>query len=309
MDIDKIISKANQYLNSLEVEIIKRHQKPRYPVIFIVGTPRSGTTLLLQLIINNFKIGYINNLIAKFWDAPAIGAAIYHGLSITKSELSYDSKFGFTDSISGPHEFGYFWRRYFHYGETHQLTKDQKTDIKSSELLSEVATLENIFNAPMLFKNPAALCLQIDYLREVFERSIFVHIKRDPIYNAQSLLECRMKYHGSKTKWFSVKPIQYNDLKNKSYEIQIAGQLYFVLNKIESDLSGLDENRKLSISYNELCSKPNNIVKKFDGIITANNLKLERKKNAKITNFLSTDKLTIDQNEFERLQNALSLFF
>ena len=41
--------------------------------IHIIGAPRSGTTLLSQLLLSYTQVGYINNLIAAFWNAPLYG--------------------------------------------------------------------------------------------------------------------------------------------------------------------------------------------------------------------------------------------
>jgi hypothetical protein len=69
-DFQDVIRKANHKLKELEKEYIQRFIIPEGPVFFIVGAPRSGTTLLLQTIINHYNLGYINNFIARFWEAP-----------------------------------------------------------------------------------------------------------------------------------------------------------------------------------------------------------------------------------------------
>jgi len=40
------------------------------PILYIVGVPRSGTTLLSQLVSRYCPVGYINNLIARCWLRP-----------------------------------------------------------------------------------------------------------------------------------------------------------------------------------------------------------------------------------------------
>ncbi|MFW5879616.1 MAG: sulfotransferase, partial [bacterium] len=54
---------------------------PQLPVIFIVGLPRSGTTPLAQMMVQRFRLGYVTNLIAKFWNSPELGIALTKELS------------------------------------------------------------------------------------------------------------------------------------------------------------------------------------------------------------------------------------
>ena len=103
------------------MSVLSGYSVPAGPVFFIVGAPRAGTTLLLQTIINHFAIAYINNLVAKFWEAPVIGAAFSQSILGTGKPVAYESSGGFTEGILGPHEFGYFWKRFFHYGESNVI--------------------------------------------------------------------------------------------------------------------------------------------------------------------------------------------
>lgn len=250
------IFEANQQLKPLEEEIIKNYSQPEGPVFFIVGAPRSGTTVLLQTILNHFELGYINNLIAKYWEAPVIGAAFFRTLSNSKPALSYYSDGGFTSEILGPHEFGYFWKRFFHYGETHQLSREQQKQINVETLNREIAGLEKVLGKPLIFKNPAALSLQIEFLGNQIPNSYFIYIKRDPFYIAQSLYLKRIEKFNDPEIWYSVKPAMYPKLIKESPSCQIAGQVYYTIEKIEKDLTNLSTSRFTTISYEAFCEKP-----------------------------------------------------
>ena len=104
---------------------------PRYPMVFIIGAPRSGTTLLSQLLSSSGLFGYINNFIARFWTAPTLGALIYKTVldHECRGNSSLQSHLGVTENLHEPHEFGYFWRRWFHFGQSHQLTADQLANV------------------------------------------------------------------------------------------------------------------------------------------------------------------------------------
>ena len=82
----------NEELIEFEKIAIQKHYSQNYPIIFIVGVPRSGTTLLSQLLIEHLDIGYINNHIAKYWMAP-LHSLIKIGLChCIAHHRSYDKK-------------------------------------------------------------------------------------------------------------------------------------------------------------------------------------------------------------------------
>ena len=56
------------YLHKLEKnKIASLPLKNINPPIFIIGAPRSGSTLLYQVLINNFKLSYIPNISSIFY--------------------------------------------------------------------------------------------------------------------------------------------------------------------------------------------------------------------------------------------------
>ena len=79
------------------------------PTVFVVGLPRSGTTLCQQLLAYCLDVGYINNLIARFWLAPTQGVAISRAVLGDARGTLYTSDYATTSEPAGVHEFSYFW--------------------------------------------------------------------------------------------------------------------------------------------------------------------------------------------------------
>src|SRR5699024_9366724 len=98
--------------------------------------------------------------------------------------------------------------------------------------------------------------------------ALFIHIKRDPTANMQSLLKTRRKYFDDENIWFSFKPKEFVDLKNKNAEEQVAGQVYYLNKTIEDQFRHLSVENKLTVDYDEFCLDPSNtykiLVKKMD---------------------------------------------
>jgi len=267
-DLTEILKLTNSTLAGLEQQLIKGYKAPDHPVIFIVGAPRSGTTLVLQTIINHLNIGYVNNFIAKFWQAPTVGAMLFKSLDLPLPAIDYQSEYGFTTQIHGPHEFGYFWKRFFKYDESHELDPDKLNNIDSNLLLREVASLETAMARPLVFKNPPALSLQIGYLKTTFPKAVFIHCKRKLLHNALSILKGRMQYMNDVNAWFSTKPREYDQLKSKPIPAQIVGQITAINEKIEADLQEIPEQNKLTVPYEEFCLNPSSFVQEIHRLIT-----------------------------------------
>ena len=67
----RLLSVFNRVVSPLE-SWPRRHDRPlRYPPIFIVGPPRSGTTLVYQALIEYLDVGYLSNFHGWFWGAPS----------------------------------------------------------------------------------------------------------------------------------------------------------------------------------------------------------------------------------------------
>ena len=61
---------ANRLVQPLERMLVRTHRDPSVPLLFIVGVPRSGTTLLYQLMCTHLDVGYVSNAMARWWMAP-----------------------------------------------------------------------------------------------------------------------------------------------------------------------------------------------------------------------------------------------
>lgn len=86
------------------------------PIIFIVGPPRSGTTLATQVLAYGLRAGYITNIAARFWNAPMLGIRVSEQILGNDpagdiGKAFFESKLGQTPYGGGIHEFGYFWKR------------------------------------------------------------------------------------------------------------------------------------------------------------------------------------------------------
>ena len=219
----------------------------------------------------------------------------------------YSSSFGFTKGPFGPHEFGYFWKRWFNYGDTHELNSEQFLSINQTEIKKTINLLSGHFQIPFLFKNAVAITLQIDFIAKIFPQALFILSSREPIYNAQSLLQCRDQYSGSKNKWFSAKPKEYTTLKKLSIYDQVAGQVFYCEKKIHQ-VYKQNEARFINIVYSNLCDQPQKIIETIANKFSNLGIHVRRKPN-KINNFINQNKITLPISQFNELENSIHKFY
>ena len=235
--LELLLSEINQILAPAEREIVQNYRIPNFPVIFIVGCGRSGTTLMLQWLAGTGMFAYPTNLLSRFYTAPYIGAKIQqlltdpefkfrNELADFSQEMNYTSDLGKTSGTLSPNEFWYFWRRFFPYGEIQYLTDDQLATVDSMQFVSELAAIEGAFAKPFALK-AMIINFNIPYISKILEKALFIHIVREPIYNIQSLLESRERFFGSIGHWYSFKPVEYPSLIDMDPYSQVAGQVYF----------------------------------------------------------------------------------
>jgi sulfotransferase family protein len=241
----------------------------KFPTLYIVGAPRSGTTLLNQVIATHLDVGYINNLIAAFWKAPVYGIHLSKKLLPSRLQSSYQSNFARTENIHEPHEFGYFWATVFGENAIKQADYENIKKIDWMRLRYMMTNISDAFGSPVIFKM-AALGWYIEQVQSILSKSCFVRIRRDPLQNALSILNYRRQFLGDVERWVSLKPREYTWLKKKPYWYQVVGQIYFLEKAMEAQISKVKQYNVIDLTYLELCQNPQLVIEKVKLLLEKN---------------------------------------
>lgn len=248
------LAALNHILAPVEWALSKRLNEPERPVIFIVGCPRTGTTLLSQLLAMTTAFGYVSNFMARFWLAPQVGARLARpfGLDrLTTSNLA--STGGRTNGHAEPHEFGYFWDRWFAYRGSSQVAEHDLAAIDRNAFRRSIASLEAGVGRPVFFKNQNKTSFQIRFLAETLPTAKFIFVRRDPRFQVQSVLRMREKLNGDPARWWSTRPPEVDSLLNLSPTEQVVAQTRLITAFIEAALGDLPDSRWLELWYENLC--------------------------------------------------------
>ncbi|MEI8394542.1 MAG: sulfotransferase [Rhodospirillaceae bacterium] len=259
------LAEMNKILQPLQASF-ETAVSPRLPVLFIIGPPRSGSTLMSQLIGQSGLFGILNNFVARFWLAPAVGAMIDRAISFSASsgESSFLNKHGVTAGWSEPHEFGYFWDRWFDFGqETHNLTEEERAQVDVAGLLRALASIENGFEKPLSFKNNTWCTFQADFIARCLPKALFVVCRRNSLFIAQSLMESRRERYGRDDLWWSLRPSRYREILACPCWEQVAWQALDVEREMEESVARIDPARVVDAGYSRLCNTPGDIIEEI----------------------------------------------
>lgn len=239
----------------------------RYPKLFIVGPPRSGTTLFTQWLASTGVVSYPTNILSRFYGAPLIGAKIQQLLTDPRynfrdelihfnSEIIFSSEIGKTKGALAPHEITYFWRRFLPFTDLDYMPDDElTTKANLMGLRDELNGIANVFAKPFALK-AMMMNQNIPVLDALFDKAIFIWIKRDPVFNIQSTLQARQRLHGDMNTWCALRIREYPELHALDPLHSVAGQIVAINHAIEGALSRMPNDRKLMVEYEQFCKRP-----------------------------------------------------
>lgn len=287
-------------LGHVESLLVPNPDEPlRHPPIFLLGAPRSGSTLITQAITDALDVGYISNCHCKWYGAPALADRLFRPL-VSKPGSDYCSEHGATGGPYAPAECGEWWYRFFRRRPAYVTLYDVDPG-KMQEFRRSIAALTNALDKPILFKNLNA-SLRIQAIGKYIPESLFVVIHRDEVDNGHSLLEARYKTFGNYTSWFSVEPPKIEALKVLPPHEQVIEQIRNIHMTINQDLkiSGISSSRRFDLNYQEFCANPSRWVDAIHSFIESHGCLVKRNR-ALPKRFDRRDRIRVDQDLYQAM--------
>jgi LPS sulfotransferase NodH len=272
-DHEAFLARLNASLTGREWDLAAPAEAAALPLVYIVGAPRSGTTLLSQLVSRYLDIGYITNLTARFWLRPSVGIRLSQ-LCLgpeARASIALRSSYGTTPDPAGPHEFGYFWRHWL------PLDAASSHHLPAAALATvDVAGLRHALEAEILGASGSAVVLKnvicgfhARFLSTVHPASLFIHIARDPLVTASSVLQARQTRYGTVDAWWSLKPAAIDEVRRPGHPgEEVARQVHFCREAIAAELSAPGVHR-LEVTYEALCADPEPELQRIVAAIAA----------------------------------------
>jgi hypothetical protein len=315
--LEELLHELTALLEPVEERVLERFHMPRYPAVFVVGAPRCGSTLMMQWLADTGRFAYPTNLLSRFYGAPYVGAKIQQLLTAPEynfndeildfsGEISFSSDLGKTRGALAPNEFWYFWRRFFPITEPGYVDEGDLERADGPKFVAELAAIESVFDKPLAMKG-LLLQLNISFLSSLFDKVLFLFVRRHPFYNIQSLLEARLRYYGDRHAWYSIKPREYDLLQDLEPIEQVAGQVFFTTCAIERDLGRIGAARGLVVDYEEFCQRPARVFEQIKARFSQQGFRVDWAYTGP-EQFHSTNQIRLPVEDCQRIVKAYRAF-
>lgn len=248
---------ANRLVSPIESRLGPDREPLPHPPIFVVGPPRSGTTLLYQLVVESFDVGYLSNLHGWFWGAPSWIETLARP-SRRRRNGDFRSDHGNTFGAFAPSECAVYWHRFL-------PSKPDVLDARTigpeprARLRAALARFLRSCDRPVVFKT-VQNAGRLDVLTETLPEALFLVVRREPIDNERSLLAARARFHGTDDSWWSFEAPGFEDLSSRPPAEQVREQVLRTRLLIDESLRAFPADRVCEIDYEELCDDTDAVV-------------------------------------------------
>lgn len=241
-------------LKPVEHLLIKKTGQPPYPPIFMTSPPRSGSTLLYQVMCRGLRVCYFSNLMIRFVTSPVLTGKLTRPLKGCHPPEKYQSWYGVSRGWNAPHQGVELWERWFGHG-AHYMRAEDLSAKAAREMSATIAALEMTFGMPFLNKWQGH-AVHLPDLADAFPSALFIRISRDPLQVAQSILKSRRDLCGDPGKWTSAMPSEIKEIQKKGYIDQVCEQIYYLEKNMDEDSLKIGRHRFLHMRYEDLCRNP-----------------------------------------------------
>ncbi|PWE33030.1 hypothetical protein DDZ14_08050, partial [Maritimibacter sp. 55A14] len=193
-------------LGPMEARLLARQTGPaRWPHVFILSAPRSGTSLFYELMVTRYRFAYFSNLAHRFWKTPVAASRLGRRL-IDRHKAAYRSDYGHIAGWSAPNEGGWIWQRWLADGPWCDETALPSLPV--AEMRATLGAMSDLFDAPFVNKN-VMHSNRVRLLDAIFPGCLFIEVRRDRADTARSIIRAQERDKGparSPDEWWSVRP-------------------------------------------------------------------------------------------------------
>lgn len=296
------VKPVDAVLSIFERQRFRRPVESDQPLVFIVGAPRSGTTLIYQALAHYLDVTYPSNLTAMFPKSPLTTARLQR-LIPTRQRPDFKNFYGQTTRLQGPNDAFHLWNRWL--GDDRYLPGQVMTSKTASNMRQFFDTWSATYQRPFLNKNNRN-AFAIERLARELPNARFVVVRRNPLFVAQSLIIARQKVQGDKATGWGLQSYSTEDPSDPlAYVEDVCRQIVSIDEEMNRQIETVSECRVVEITYEGFCESPadatRRIVNAFKGV------KLNPRRNGEIPRpFEVSKKLSISEAEQARIRACFS---
>ncbi|QDS99008.1 sulfotransferase [Adhaeretor mobilis] len=264
--ISKIVKPLDWALQGREQRLRESAPKSEQPIVLIVGPPRSGTTLIYQVLAKHWDVSYFTNRNAMFPRSPVSAAKLFEK-SFVPPDGNYNSLYGNTSGLAGPNDGFHIWNEFF--GEDRYEIPDQLPESLQISMQQLFNAWAKITQKPMLNKNNRnTVCMAA--LADCLPMAKFIIIERHPWFVAQSLIQARKWVQGSKKLgWGLGAETVQGKVDSLDYVDSVCHQVSKYHLQLQNQIARIDPQRVFQTSYEAFCERPAQFVQEASAWLPA----------------------------------------
>lgn len=301
--LSALVAPLDGVLALSERRLYEHGASPRLPIVIVTGAPRSGTTVVSQVLRSQLPVGYFNNLTAIFPRAPIVANRLFASMLRPRPPVFhsfYGRTRGFADQNDGLH----LWDRWL--GEDRYrppATFDART---AEDMRRFFAAYEAALGKPLLTKNNA-IATVASAIAAALPTSHFVYIRREPAYAAQSILHAREVIQGSRQGPYGVPDPNHHVVgQDASSPIEaVCAQLVYHERRMREQLAELGPQRFRVVEYEDFCRAPEALVASIGREVLGVEVDTSTVR-AALPSFHSTNRVTVSAADFDEIQSTLA---
>lgn len=227
--------------------------RPALPPIFVVGPPRSGTTVVAQHLLNSLECAYIPNIVDRWPRAPLLAARV--ATALARRPVSYENAYGETRGWLGLSDGWNLFHRWFP-----RYDLSEPIDPRVSDELPQVfAALEALFGGPVLNKNNHH-CVRLRTLMRVFPDALVIRVSRDAADTTLSLVKARRRHRIPVREWWSCPAPAFLGEDFKTQVERSAATVVGVEAHLDDAMAQIPTGQRIEVTYATFCDAPDALI-------------------------------------------------
>ena len=222
--------------------------------LFVVGLPRSGTTLVYALLIQAFEVAFLTRMYTYTYGLPNLTTRLVSRFTRSPS-ATFESDYGRIPGRFSPAENSVLWLKWFperpQFG--HYVPPDMIDCDGANSARNTIASMTKIAGRQFVFKNVYST-LSLAALLHVFDKGRAVVMERCFDEVAVSVFRARRKM--AQRSWWSIRPPYTEEVIDKDLATQVAFQCVRSQQLLKKQLQQIDPARYKIVRYSDLCESP-----------------------------------------------------
>jgi len=248
----------DKIVNRLWEEFCSSNKEIDCKPIFILSSPRTGSTFFYQLICKYLNVQYLTNVTEVLLHKPLLSWFISSAILKKSSRfIKCESNYGVSHGISGPTEATQLFQNWFNYKHPSEIHSSDFISIDAKKDMQKTFQLIEILSGSSLITKNTWNCFRIKALSSAFPNARYIHLNRNIVDSSLSTLQARKTRGDPKIIWDSASPYNLSHLQTLPCHEQVVEQQVLTNKAI---INSIPTESSITVDYEKLLDNPQSIL-------------------------------------------------